>query len=92
MTRKPRFFMGQTVITHTALRTLTPEEVIAALANHVAGDWGDVDRECHEANELGVDNDGQVVSRFYSDSGQTKFYVVTDWDRSQTTILLPGDC
>lgn len=36
----PKFHLGQTLITPKALQTLTPEEVIAALGSHVAGDWG----------------------------------------------------
>ena len=91
MTVRPRFELGQTMITRNALNTLTHEEVIAALGRHVAGDWGDLDRLGHEANKLGLENHGPLVSAFVSGKSRTKFYVVTDWDRSQTTVLLPSD-
>ena len=91
MTVRPRFGLGQPMITRNALSALTHEEVIAALGRHVAGDWGDVDRLGYQANEFGLENHGTLVSAFFSSQAGTRFFVVTDWDRSQTTVLLPGD-
>ena len=92
MTANPLFHLGQTIITPTALTALTHEEVIAALGQHVAGQWGDVDRIRYQSNQFGLENNGPLISAFVSHIAGTRFYVITDWDRSQTTIMLSGEC
>jgi hypothetical protein len=91
MSRQPKFYLGQTVITRRALTTLTPEEVIAALGNHVVGEWGELHPRLAAANEEAVENDSSVVSAHRSRSAGVRFFVVTSADRSQTTVFLPGD-
>ncbi len=87
----PRFHLGQTVVTPNALRALSQEEVITALARHVSGDWGEVDPGAREANERALEDHGPLLSAYSSRGAGTLFYVVTDWDRSLTVVLLPGD-
>jgi hypothetical protein len=91
MSKQPKFGLGQTVITHLALATLTPEDVIAALGSHVVGDWGDLDDSRLRDNEHAVYQDGAVVSAHRSTAAGTTFYVVTTADRSETTVFLPAE-
>ena len=85
---EPKFALGQTVITAGALATLSPEEVLTALGRHAAGDWGDVDPDDWQANERALLEDTRLVSVYRL---SRKFYVITEWNRSLTTILLPEE-
>jgi len=88
MTRKQKFYLGQTMITRNALCAVTQEEVIGALNRHLFGDWGSVDAREFRVNEQGVEDYGRLVSAYQSASSGKEFYVVTEWDRSLTTICL----
>ena len=57
---------------------------------HVRGDWGDVDREDWEANEASL-REGLHLFSVYHDRNGVKFWVITEADRSATTVLLPED-
>lgn len=84
----PKFPLGRTLITAGALAALSHEDVLAALSRHVVGDWGEVDREDGDANERALRDGGRLVSVYRSSQ---KFYVITEWDRSLTTVLLPEE-
>ena len=86
----PKFALGQTVITANAKSVLPELDVALALQRHQSGDWGDVDKHDHQMNEDGLRNEGRLVSVYKSVRGQ-KFYIITEWDRSITTVLLPED-
>lgn len=85
-----RFSLGRTVITAGALACLTHEDVLRALGRHASGDWGEVCPEDHAANEHALTAGLRLVSVYHAHDG-TKFYVITEWDRSATTVLLPED-
>lgn len=87
---QPKFPLGRTVITRNARSVLTHEDVLSALARHEAGDWGELDAEDRAANEAALLDGSRLVSVYRSRSGQ-RFYVITEWDRSLTTVLLPQD-
>ena len=90
--RRPRtkFLIGRTVITATALRQLTNLDVLTALTRHSRGDWGDVDDEDWEANERALKEGTRLLSAYHTAEG-VKFWVITEWDRHVTTVLLPED-
>ncbi len=88
--RRARFSLGRTMITAGAKRELTDAEVLTALGRHARGDWGDVDDEDWEANERALKEGTRLLSVYHS-SGGVKFYVITEWDRSLTTVLLPEE-
>jgi len=85
-----RFALGQTVITPNALEHLQPDEVLRALKRHAAGDWGDVCPEDREENELSLRGGFRLFSVYRSVAGD-KFWVITEADRSATTVLMPED-
>jgi hypothetical protein len=82
--------LGRTVATPAALRALTQPEMVAALRRHAAGDWGDVDPEDRAANDDAVKTGGRILSAYRTAAGTT-FWVLTEADRSVTTVLLPDD-
>jgi hypothetical protein len=84
------FPLGQTVITSHALGTLHPEDVCRAIQRHAAGDWGDVCPEDWSENELSLKEGFRLLS-VYRDRNQTKFWIITEADRSSTCVLLPED-
>jgi len=60
------------------------------LARHVVGDWGDVDEDDRAENELSVREGFRVLSAYHLRDG-TRIWIITEADRSSTTILLPSE-
>ena len=84
------FQLGRLMITTNASRVLKQQDVFDALRQHAQCDWGDV---CHDdwvMNDEAVKNGDRLVS-VYHDSNKEKFYIITEADRSATTVLLPED-
>jgi AraC-like DNA-binding protein len=82
--------LGQTVITPGALETLTHGDVLSALYRHASGDWGDLCEEDRRSNEQGLRHGDRLLSAYHS-TGGVKFWIITEWDRSVTTVLLPEE-
>ncbi len=85
-----QFILGRLVITRGALAALNAGDVVLALDRHATGDWGDLCPEDREANERALREGGRLFS-VYRTRDDVKFYVVTEHDRSLTTVLLPED-
>lgn len=81
--------LGELVITANASLRLSTEEVLTALRRHACGDWGDLCPEDAMANDDALHQGGRLLSA-YGD-GQFRFWIITEADRSVTTILLPED-
>jgi hypothetical protein len=87
---KRKFPLGQVVITANAQVTISPDDVRRALARHATGDWGDVCKDDRQENELSLKQGFRLLSA-YSAADGTKFWIITEADRSVTTVLLPED-
>ena len=61
-----------------------------ALTRHAAGDWGNLCDEDRRENELALQEGHRLLSAYQADDG-TKFWIITEADRSVTTVLLPLD-
>lgn len=85
-----RFSLGHTVMTRNAHSRLTAQDVFWALARHQRADWGDVCREDWKANDHALDEGERLLSAYYAEDG-TRFWIITEHDRSVTTVLLPED-
>lgn len=85
-----RFTLGRTVATPGALAVLTHEEVLIALKRHVTGDWGELDPEDQAENELSLREGFRLLSAYRS-AGGVRFWIITEADRSVTTVLLPEE-
>lgn len=87
-----RFPLGQVVITRNALHTLSAADVHQALRRHAAGDWGDVCEEDRQENEFSLDKHLRLFSAYHTtEIPPRKFWIITEADRSATTVLLPED-
>jgi hypothetical protein len=78
------------VVTPNALSRLVSEDVLSALGRHASGDWGELDVEDWRTNDLALERGERLLSS-YSSTGGVKFWVITESDRSVTTVLLPED-
>jgi hypothetical protein len=87
---QPKFALGQTVITRQAKAVLNPHDVTNAVWRHSAGDWGDCGSEDWKENELSLQQGARLFS-VYRDRNGRDFWVITEADRSSTTVLLPED-
>jgi hypothetical protein len=85
-----KFSLGHVVVTTNARDSLHPEDVPGALARHAAGDWGEVCEADRRQNEISL-AEGLRLFSVYFDRNHTKFWIITEADRSATTILLPDD-
>jgi hypothetical protein len=86
----PKFSLGETVLTRKASDSLNLSDIKLAIIRHVTGDWGDVGEVDHLANENSLLNKGRLMSVHKTRDGIV-FWIITEWDRSVTTILLPDD-
>jgi hypothetical protein len=84
------FPLGQTVITAHARTTLHPEDVYIALRRHASSDWGEVCAADKAENDLSLKEGFRLLSAYHDRNG-TKFWIITEADRSATTVLLPED-
>lgn len=91
---KSTFDIGQTLITPGAAKAFesNPNELIACLRRHVSGDWGELDAHDKRANNdaLNPDSPQRILSAYTLANG-VKVWIITEWDRSVTTILLPEE-
>jgi hypothetical protein len=66
------------------------EDLDSYLARHASGDWGEVDEHDRKANEYAVENGLRVLSAYTQSNGE-RIWLITEADRSMTTILLPEE-
>ena len=83
-----RFSLGQLYATPGVLAEVSTEDISAALARHAMGDWGDLGQEDIERNNNAL-NDARRLLSSYRSTERVKFWIITEWDRSVTTVLLP---
>lgn len=85
-----KFELGQVLITPGARDDLELKDVMSSLVRHAGGDFGDVCEEDRELNEEAVESGERILSS-YRDRNGVKFWIITEWDRSATTIMLPEE-
>ncbi|MGD0265511.1 MAG: hypothetical protein ABSD47_11265 [Candidatus Methylomirabilota bacterium] len=85
-----KFPLGRLLATPGALRCLTHDDMLSALARHAAGDWGDLCAEDCAENELSLREGFRLFSAYHSAAG-VKFWIITEADRSATTVLVPEE-
>ncbi|TAK61873.1 hypothetical protein [Methylobacter sp.] len=90
--KKPLFDLGQTLATPGAIEALQQAGVSAAslLCRHQCGDWGDLEDEDLAENKVAL-NQGFRIFSSYQLTDTIRIWVITEADRSVTTLLLPQD-
>lgn len=89
-TKQRKFELGRIMTTPNALTSLQGEDVIECIRRHARCDWGDCCPEDSQENEFSLDKYLRLFS-VYHDRNGTKFWIITEADRSVTTVLLPED-
>jgi len=86
------FTLGQTVATPGALGALAEngQSAAAFLGRHALGDWGDLCEEDRQANDEALKEGLRLLSAYRLNDG-TKLWIITEHDRSVTTLLLPSE-
>lgn len=88
----PRFPPGKLVATPAALATLVVAKISpwTLLSRHVRGDWGDLDEHDRKENDRALAEGTRLLSAYSLPDGE-KIWVITEADRSATTLLLPDE-
>jgi hypothetical protein len=87
-----RFALGRIVATRNCLNHLVSigASALPYLDRHQRGDWGNLGSSDKQANEDALLHGGRVLSKYLLKDG-TPIYVITEADRSYTTVMLVGD-
>jgi hypothetical protein len=88
----PKFSLGQLVATPGALAAVeqSGDNLALFIRRHVQGDWGDLCADDIRENEFSLENGLRLLSA-YRLKDNTKIWVITEADRSVTTVLLPEE-
>lgn len=88
----PSFPLGRIVATPNSLELLSSVGVSSTdlLARHALCDWGELDEQDKVANDRAL-KEGKRLLSSYQVSGTGKVWIITEWDRSATTILTPDE-
>ncbi len=92
----PRFSLGRCYITQ-GINCLVEQHnlpVIEYLSRHQSGDWGELDKHDIEANEQAIKEGYRLLSAYSFETrsnDKIKIWIITEADRSSTTLLLPEE-
>ena len=89
-TKTPLLETGRLVATPAVLDAVPKPELLAVFRRHMRGDWCDVSAADWKENDWALKNGERLLSSYRAENG-TKFWIITEWDRSYTTILLPSE-
>lgn len=82
--------LGRTVATPGALDRIPAEDIVQCLRRHQSRDWGELDAQDREANNQAIKDRTRILSAYSARNG-VKFWIITEADRSVTTVLLPEE-
>jgi len=91
---KVKFKLGQVVMTRGVNDKVAENErfakfVLDCLKRHANGDWGDLCQEDIQENKLSLKQGFRLLSAYKN--GEEKIWIITEADRSATTILFPEE-
>jgi len=97
-TENQKFEVGKVVITIGARSVLESADQLPSklLKRHQSGDWGTLDKQDREANNTAIKYEGDMdrqarILSCYKTRNSDKIWIITEYDRSVTTILLPSE-
>lgn len=68
--------------------------VFDSIGRYKKCDWGDTCKEDSESNNYALNNEERILAVYIYRKGtpdETKIWIITEWDRSATTILFPSE-
>ena len=86
----PLFSYGTVVATPGALTKVGTANCVRCLLRHLAGDWGVVEGRDERDNVLSLEEGYRIWSSYRTEDGE-RLWIITEADRSVTTLLLPGE-
>jgi len=92
ISKQPAFELGQIVATPGALAALKKagQQPGEFLTRHVNREWGDLDEEDRKENEYSLEHGFRLLSAYKTNAGD-RLWIITEADRSVTTLLLPDE-
>jgi len=92
ISKQPAFELGQIVATPGALAALKKagQQPGEFLTRHVHREWGDLDEEDRKENEYSLEHGFRLLSAYKTNAGD-RLWIITEADRSVTTLLLPEE-
>ena len=91
MQYKPiRFRPGTVYATRAVSEMLSRKRLLQLLQRHIHGDWGDTCKKDRAANEQAI-RDGDCILSWYQISGKLRVLIITEADRSATTVMLANE-
>jgi hypothetical protein len=93
ITTKTSVPLGAILVTAGAVDLLDRAgvNISALLRRHQNGDWGEIDSDDWAANNVALTSGGRVLSRYGIGQAGERLWIITEWDRSATTVLLPEE-
>lgn len=96
-----KFELGQVVMTNGINNVITNGGNVAdadkvfnlleCIDRHKSGDWGNLCEEDKKVNDYAVEHGERILSAYEIGEDKVKIWIITEWDRSYTTILLPEE-
>ncbi|MCR4661722.1 MAG: hypothetical protein K5765_06985 [Clostridia bacterium] len=91
-----KFSIGRVVVTRGVDAKLGEDEqfskfVAKSFCRHCNGDWGDLCDEDKQLNDSGLEHGDDRLFSKYNYNDDESIYIITEWDRSVTTILFPEE-
>lgn len=91
-----KFPLGQTVVTAAIDRRMDKDKAFArfvrvSLGRYIRCDWGDTCDEDKQSNEEALRDGERILAVYIYPKTDEKIWIITEWDRSVTTILFPSD-
>ncbi len=95
------FALGRVVATRRVWELIESDEyfsrfVSLCMSRYVTNDWGELHPDDWKLNDESVDGEGRILASYplpetIEVEFEDKLWIITEWDRSVTTILFPGD-
>ena len=92
ISKQPAFELGQIVATPGALAALKKagQQPGELLTRHINRDWGELDEDDRKENEYSLEHGFRLLSAYKTNAGD-RVWIITEADRSVTTLLLPEE-
>jgi hypothetical protein len=87
---KSKFEFGKVVATPGVMDNISQEDLNTVMIQYVQGDWGILCDEDKALNDEALIIGNRLVAKYTASNG-VDFYIITEWDRSVTTFLLPSE-
>lgn len=83
------FASGRLLMTPNVANVIPEYQIQIALRRHLSCDWGDVSKRDKDLNDQALKDGGRLLSAYHFN--RCRFFIITEADRSATTIMLAGE-